>query len=952
MENVEDVYSLAPIQEGLVYHTISDPASGVFVDQVSCVLVGDLDLVTFKHSWALTVARHTSLRTCFLWDGLDEPLQVVREQIGIPWVQEDWSDLGPHDQNQRLTRLLHDDRRRGFDLSEAPLMRMTLARLAPQCWRWVWTFHHLISDGWSTSIILKEVFSAYGAKREGTGSPPPPFQYRDYIAWHAQQDLAQAEPFWRGELGEFSTPTRLNTIQPAPATEGAPTRQSKRSLDTSTTQALSSLAKNHRVTLNTVMQGAWGLLLSRYAHDDDVVFGVTVSGRPPQLPGIEGAVGLFINTLPLRARINPGHSLVDWLQQLQRKQFEMRQWEFSPLAAVQRWSEIPRGQPLFESILVFENYPSTGEWTGDSGLDIRELEILEQSNYPLAVLVVPGDQLELIMVYDAGEFDDSVITRMLDHLVTLLHAFAEKPSRTLGEFSLVAGVEYQKMLVAWNDTQADDPSDASIHALFERVAKDKPESTAVVCEDQQLTYRELDHRANRVAHRLRGMGVKAETCVGLYVDRGIDMIVGMLGILKAGGAYVPLDPRYPTEYLKYVVKDASLSVALTQPTLRDTAPDAGAAFAVIEDLTACPQTPQDSPPASDADRNNLAYVIYTSGSTGKPKGVMVTHHNLVHSTTARMKYYHDDVGRFLLLSSFAFDSSVAGIFWTLCTGGALVLPTRGLEQDMDRLTALIADQRVSHLLCLPALYRLILEYAPVDRLASLEVAIVAGEACPPAVAQQHLTRCPQTRLYNEYGPTEATVWSSAHRVTREDQAGPISIGRPIANTQIYLLDQHLKPVPAGVCGEIYLSGAGVARGYLNRPDLTAQWFVHVSLPLPEPVVHRMYRTGDLACYRDDGSLLFLGRADAQVKIRGYRIEIGAIEEMLAQHPDVVDAAVCLRDQPSPEPGQTMTSHTQDDLHTALSAMSPQAAMKWLTQIEGLSDTMIDEMLQHATRRPS
>jgi amino acid adenylation domain-containing protein len=428
------------------------------------------------------------------------------------------------------------------------------------------------------------------------------------------------------------------------------------------------------------------------------------------------------------------------------------------------------------------------------------------------------------------------------------------------------------------------------------VVKEKPDSLALVFEQQEITYRQLDRRANRIAHRLCAMGVGAEVCVGLYVDRCIDMIVGILGILKAGGAYVPLDTAYPIEHIRFILEDANLSVVLTQQALLDSVPEISARAIAIETFFAPSEEPQDVSPPCNTQSENLAYVIYTSGSTGKPKGVMVTHLNLVHSTTARINFYRGDVGRFLLLSSFAFDSSVAGIFWSLCTGGALVLPAGGLEQDTDRLALLIADRRVTHLLCLPVLYKLILEYARRDQLTSLKVVMVAGEACPSTVVKQHLTLLPQTSLYNEYGPTEATVWSTVHRVAPDDQAGPVPIGRPIANTQAYLLDQHQHLVPVGVCGEIYLSGMGLARGYLNRPELTAQRFV--SLPSEPETSRRMYRTGDLACYRNDGRLLFLGRADSQVKIRGYRVELGGIEETLVGYPDVGEAGVVLQEFPA------------------------------------------------------
>lgn len=907
MENVEDVYALAPIQEGLLFHTVSEPASGMFVSQVSCRLLGELELGVFRQAWDQVAARHSSLRTCFLWDGLDEPLQVVRERIDIPWQEEDWSGLNDTETEQRLAVRLQEDRLRGFDLANAPLLRMMLFRLDGVSWRWVWTFHHLICDGWSSALVLKEVFKVYmAARRDEDVWQADAYQYRDYIAWHAQRELAQAEAFWRNELAGFAQPARLNVLHPESVPEHAGGRREKQCLSAGLTSALSALAAERRVTLNTLVQAAWGLLLSKYAHTDDVVFGVTMSGRPAELEGVEGGVGLFINTLPMRVRVDATLPLGDWLKQLQEKQFAIHRWEFTPLVKLQHWSALPQGEPLFESILVFENYPATGDLLHPPDGEVRNLDIFEHSNYPLAILVVPGEQLEIIGVYGGAHFDEVTISRLLERLAWLLESFVESPHAGLGSFSLSTDSDRRQMFEAWNDTQADLPVGRRVHDLIESAAAGEPEAVAVVFGGQQLTYRELIEDATRIARGLRELGVGAGTCVGLFTERGIEMVVAILGILKAGGAYVPMDPGYPVEQIRFIVGDAQLPVLLTHQDLVRSLPKTTAQVVTIDSLMAPETGTALNPAVSEPGGEDLAYVIYTSGSSGRPKGVMVTHQNLVASTMARFDYYPGPVGRFLLLSSFAFDSSVAGIFWTLCTGGVLVLPAPRMEHDLERLTRLIEETQVTHMLCLPALYQLIAEYARANQLRSLQLVIVAGEACSPSVVRQHLTRLPRTRMFNEYGPTEATVWSTVHEIDHRDAGVVVPIGRPVANMRVFLLDRHQQRVPVGVCGEIYLSGTGVTRGYLNQAELTAEKFV--SLSFDGEGEERMYRSGDLACYREDGSLVFLGRADAQVKIRGYRIELSGIEETLTAHSEVAEAAVSLSDAPGGKPRKQLVAY--------------------------------------------
>ena len=633
-------------------------------------------------------------------------------------------------------------------------------------------------------------------------------------------------------------------------------------------------------------------LLSRYAGQEDVIYGATVSGRPPALPGIETAVGLFINTLPMRVQATGETPLAEWLAELQQQIIQVQEYEYSSLASVQAWSDTPRGESLFESIVVFENYPANTPNLASVGLEVSDFQYHEQSNYPLALLVLPGEEIELIIVHDTHRFSSEIIDRILQQLRNLLISFVQAPQRPLNTFSLSESHAAAEI----PNSSVPDEKCQLVHELFEHHAELDPESPALISQRQQLSYRQLNDRANALARQLQSLGVGPDTFVGIYAARSVEMVVGILGVLKAGGAYVPLDPEYPGDHTQFIIDDANVDIVLTTSELEDQVP-AKAIRIVAIDAPAMTEGTQTAAPKTSTSPDNIAYIIYTSGSTGKPKGVLVTHRNLLYSTWARRDYYQDPVERFLLLSSFAFDSSVAGIFWTLCEGGTLVLPEHKIEQDTARLLGLIKDTRITHTLCLPSLYSILLNDAYDDSLATVKVVIVAGESCSPSLYEEHARRAHTTQLHNEYGPTEATVWCSAHRLSATDSRAAVPIGKPIDGCQIFVLDHHGQPAPVGVHGELFVGGLGITRGYLNQPELTAERFVTRQFGDSRPM--RLYRTGDLGCYRPDGNLMFLGRVDRQVKIRGYRIEPGEIEELLKRHDDVVDAVVVAMNQRTP-----------------------------------------------------
>jgi amino acid adenylation domain-containing protein len=923
--NIEAIYPLTPTQEGILFHALQAPETGVYFQQWLCRLKGGLNRAAFTQAWAAAVARHAVLRTLFTWEKRERPLQLVRGQVDAPWRVEDWQADTAQAQHLRLEQFLREDRARYFDLSQAPLARFALFQTAPAEHIFVWSFHHLITDGWSTYLVLKEVFAGYAALSRGERFTPAPVKpFIEFTRWLGKQDLAAAEAFWRRELSGFSTPTRLAVERPRTAAGGY--EQKRVCLSPELSAALQTLAQSTRVTLNTVVQAAWALLLSRYSGADEVLFGVTLSGRPYDLPEADGMVGLFINTLPLSVGVAGELALDRWLQALQARNARLREFEYTPLARLRAWSSVPGSEPLFESIVVFENYPAEGGlMPAGCGLQVDDVRHVEQSNFPLALLVVPGAPMQMYLIFDRARYSPELADQMLAHVQTLLAGMAAAPRSLVRDLPLLTEAERQRMLVEWNSRRYDFPREALIHHLVEQQAQAAPDAPAILFKDQRLTYRELDQRANQLAHHLRSLGVRANTPVALCVERSMEMFVGMLGILKAGGAYVPLDPSYPRERLNFVLADSGAPVVLTHSSVRDTLLETRAAVLCL-DSTEFSNSPITNPPTTQTS-DSLAYLIYTSGSTGKPKGVPITHRNLVHSTTARSDFYPERAERYLLLSSFAFDSSVAGIFWALCQGGALCLPDQDGEKDVAHLTACMERWAVTHTLMLPSLYNLVLEFAAPEQMRSLRCVIVAGEACTPALVRRHYATLPDAALYNEYGPTEGTVWATACRIPRDVQS-MVSIGKPIANMQAYVLDAHHRPVPPGVAGELYIAGDGLTSGYWNRPELTAERFLRIGqLENSQLLQSPLYKTGDLVRFLPDGSLEFLGRADHQVKIRGYRVELEEIEAALMQHPGVAEAAVMARAS-----GSGIDPDDLAGLASALAALDPAYAEALLAEV--------------------
>ncbi|MCI0397533.1 MAG: amino acid adenylation domain-containing protein, partial [Chloroflexi bacterium] len=908
--NVADIYPLSPGQQGIFFHALYAPESEAYFEQFSFRLLGELDVAAFQKAWKVVINRHPALRSGFYWDGLEKPLQVVYQSVTPPWQVLDWRERGEAQQQGLWADFLRKDRQQGFDLTAAPLMRLALVRLSEATYHFVWSAHHLLLDGWSGALILKELATTYHSLRR---QEPPPLAdappYRDYIAWCQRQDLGQAELFWRQVLKGFTAPTPLIIDKGVSSAPPAPERYGQQQilLPATALEKIQRFARQHQLTIGTIVQGTWALLLSRYSGEREVVFGVTVAGRPATLPGAGEMVGLFINTLPVRVKVPGQASPVTWLRTVQEQLSEAQQYAYIPLGHIQRWSELPAGRSLFDSIIVFENYPV--DWSlqkMDGNVTIAYERVVEQTNYPLTVAVMSRDGLQLAIGYDMARFDDAAIERLLGHLQMALIGLVAESSRSLSGLSLLTPAEWQQMVVTWNETQRPYPHGRCVHELFEARVARTPEATAILFEGQPLTYVELNRQANQLAHYLQSSGVQPEARVAIYVNRSPEMIMSLLAVLKAGGAYVPLDPAHPAERLDFILTETQAGLLLTHSSLLAALPGRDdIRFICLDQEWPAIGAARVENPASGVDIENAAYVMYTSGSTGRPKGVVITHRGLGNLAQAQIASFGVDAeSRVLQFASFGFDVSVTEILMALLSGATLCLASQEALLPGSSLAQLMDDLAITTVTFTPS----VLAALPPGELPHLKTIVAVGEPCPiELVRSWSKGRC----FVNAYGPTE-TVCATIS--TCLDGSRPLAVGRPMPNTQLYLLDAHGQPAPVGVPGEVYVGGVGLGRGYLNQPRLTAERFVPD--PFGREAGGRLYRTGDLARYLPDGRLEFLGRLDHQVKIRGFRVELEEVDQAVKQYPPVAHSAVVAREESpgvkrlvayvAPEAGQRLT----------------------------------------------
>ncbi|HEY0172161.1 MAG TPA: amino acid adenylation domain-containing protein, partial [Pyrinomonadaceae bacterium] len=894
----EDSYVSSPLQEGMLFHSLYAPKAQMYIRQIIFSLREDVAAHLLEQAWERAFRRHSILRASLRWQGGGEPLVEIHSWLKLPFERQDWREVSAGERDARLESFTREERRRGFDLSSAPLMRLKLLRLSDADYRLVWTFHHVLSDTYSDILLIKEVFATYDSLRRGKDlllEAPP--SYREHCEWLRSQDTARAEDYWREKLRGFAEPTPLEMGSgPAVAEDSGEEREERTlRLPAELTARLKSLARTHDLTLNTILQGAWALLLSRYSGKGDVVFGAVRRCRRSASggKGAPSVVGLFVNTLPMRVQVSPDMALLPWLKSLRQQWIDLRDYEQIAQSQILDWSGVPHGTPLFESTIVYDNSQMNSTLRAHFGpawvnREVRTLQA--RSNYPLTLSAYGEEEFLISVRYDRNRFEGASIELMLERLRLLFESVAADIEQKLSDIKLMTSEEEQKLLYGFNDTLSEYPRRATIHQLFAEQAALSPDATALVCGPERLTYRQLDERAGRLASRLRALGVGPESLVALCLERSAEAVVALLGVLKAGGAYLPLDPADPPARLLLLVAEAEAGVVLTRrrhaPLLGGTA----ARLLLLDDDDG--EADEGVPAADEASATNLAYVLFTSGSTGRPKAVGVEHRAVVRLVRGADYAEFAPSEVFLQLAPLAFDASTFEIWGALLNGARLVVMPPGAA-SLDDIAAAVGQHGVTTLWLTAGLFHLMAERRPED-LRGLRQLLAGGDVLSPSRVREFVTRCPDTRLINGYGPTEGTTFTCCHEVRDAAEVGAtVPIGRPIANTRVYLLDGRMRPVPAGMRGELYIGGDGVARGYLNRPGLTAERFVPDPFS-PEPGA-RLYRSGDGGRYHPDGVVEFLGRRDGQVKVRGFRVELGEVEAALGGLEEVAAAAVVARE---------------------------------------------------------
>ena len=859
-----------------------------------------LSVPALERALSEVVRRHEALRTTFS-SGPEGALQVVHSPVPVRLPVDDLRVLSPLEREAEASRLATEEARLPFDLALGPLVRARLLCLADDDFVLLLTLHHIVADGWSMTLLVRELSVLYPAFVAGRGSPlgELPIQYADFAVWQRSRlegdSLASLLAYWSGQLRDLPV-LQLPTDRPRPAVQGFRGGTHRLVVDAGVVAGLRSVGQQEGATLFMTLLAGFAALLHRYGGQDDLAIGAPIAGRTRA--ETEELIGFFVNTLVLRVDAGGDPSFRELVRRVravalgayahQDLPFEMLVERLQPERDLSR-------NPLFQVTFQLLNIPGGSPLgTPSEGMSIdveRTASIVD-----LAVNLMEGPEgIAGHIEYDADLFDESTIARMVAHYQMLLHAVAADPDRLVSVAPLLSRDERRRLLEDWNATDADYPAGLCCHQLFEAQVERTPDATALVQEELLLTYRELNQRANELASYLRTLGVGRQSFVGVFLNRSVEMVVGLLGVLKAGGTYVPMDTAYPRDRLAFMLAETQASVVLTTSRLECDLPVSNAAAVCLDTDREPISRAGEEPSGDEATPDDLAYVIYTSGSTGAPKGVMVPHRGLVNYLSWCVNAYDVAGGQGAPVhSSIGFDLTITALFSPLVTGRSVHLLPEG--DEVEGLAATLRRQRDFSLVKITPAHLELLgrQLGPGEAWGRARVLVIGGEALTSDHVSFWRQHAPETRLINEYGPTETVIGCCVHEVPAGELVeGAIPIGRPIANTQLYVLDRHLQPVPIGIPGELFIGGHGVARGYLNRPDLTAERFI------PDPFSAspgaRLYKTGDFARYRSDGVLEYLGRRDDQVKIRGYRIELGEVEAVLLRHPDVREAAVVVRE---------------------------------------------------------
>ncbi|MEG4490497.1 amino acid adenylation domain-containing protein [Microcoleus sp. D3_18_C4] len=870
-------------------------------------LTGTLDARSLDRSLNELVKRHEVLRTAFKTIN-GQPVQAIASNLELKILEIDLRSLPETERDREVERLIAAEAKLAFDLSQAPLLRAKLLQLSDSNWVLLLSTHHIISDAWSMGIFIQELATFYQAFCTGKSSPLPELsvQYADFASWQRQwlqgEVLETQLAYWKKQLGGNLPVLNLPTDRPRSAVQTFRGAVHKFTIPKAIAEEIAQLSQREKATLFMTLLAAFKTLLYRYTGQEDILVGSPIANRNRR--EIEEVIGLFANTLVFRTNLSSNPTFKELLARVREVAlgaYNHQDLPFEKLVEIIHHERDLSHNPLFQVLFSLRNVRTPEIKL--PGVTLSSLEIERNTaRFDLALDLEEGlEGINATLEYSQDLFDASTARRIAGHFITLLESIAANPEQRLSSLPMLTKPEQQQLLFEWNNTQSEIPTNQCVHELFEAQAERTPDAIAVVFQNEYLTYRELNKKANNLASYLQKIGVNPEVLVGIYVERSLEMMVGLLGILKAGGAYVPLDPAYPPERLGFMLEDAKISVLLTQKKLLETLPKNSASLVFLdadwESISSCGE-----PVVGLQNSSNLAYVIYTSGSTGKPKGVQISHASVVNFLTSmRQQLAIADGDVWLAVTSLSFDIAALELFLPITTGSRVVVASREVASNGEKLLETLTNSGATFMQATPASWKMLLA-AGWQGNNQLKI-LCGGEALPRQIANQLLLR--GASVWNLYGPTETTIWSTLYQVDGKHES--VSIGRPIANTQIFILDRYLMPVPVGVFGELHIGGAGLSRGYLNRPELTAEKFI--PNPFAEDGIHasfilhpssfilseRLYKTGDLARYLPDGNIEFMGRSDHQVKIRGFRIELGEIEAVLSQYPAVREAIALVRE---------------------------------------------------------
>jgi tyrocidine synthetase-3 len=948
-KNIENILALTPLQEGMLFHFLKEPEGTQYSEQLCLDISGQLDIKYFEQAWDVVTKTNEMLRTQFRWEKLEKHTQIILKEHKCNLHIYDLTEKNNSQEKAALEKIKSKDRQKTLDLRCVPF-RVSLCKIAENKYQLIISNHHILYDGWSTGIILREFFDVYHALSSGNPPVKPPAKpsFKEFIQWIQSQDKTKQKQFWTGYLAGFENPTGLPIKTRRKAGESKSSAVYSVTVTGSIKGQIEIFIKAHRVTLASFFFSAWGILLQRYCNTEEVIFGTTVSGRSAPIKDIQDMVGLFINTIPLRIDTGIGEKVKDLLYRVNDSLPIREKYESTPLVDIKEYSQLESNVDLFDSLIAMENYPLDHNLMDKNSplpLVVDSYSMVESTNYDLAVTITIGEMVGINFIYNPTSLEKPGILRLASHFSNIIENILYQPNGLIHGIEILSAAEKKQVLYDFNETETAYPQDKTIHQLFVQQAELTPHHTALVGVEGtrglaplptpiSITYRELNWKSNQLARLLREKGVKPDTIAGIMIERSIEMVIGILGILKAGGAYLPIDPEYPAERVDFMLKDSNVGVLVTTPKLqlkvnaevdKGSGQPQGLSLQVINiekdilyfsgsDLLTLASTLTSTCPVSPA---NLAYTIYTSGSTGQPKGVIVRHSSVVNLLWAlHHKYPFRESDVYLLKTSYFFDVSVCELFGWFLGGGRLAVLEQNGEKDPGKILDTIENARVTHINFVPSMFKVFtdtLNPQNIEKLSTLKYIFLAGETLLPQLINRFRHLNAVIALENIYGPTETTVYASWYSLSLWSGEDIIPIGKPLPNVQLFILDCNLNLQPVGVPGELSTAGVGLARGYLNHPELTSERFClrrpggrflkklppwtprkNFLLEGTKELAPLLYHTGDLARWLPDGNVEFLGRMDHQVKIRGLRIELEEIENQLLVHHQIKEAVVIAR----------------------------------------------------------